>query len=494
MTATFMAAVEATIVATAMPSIVADLGGFRLFTWVFAVYLLTQAVTIPIYGKLADLYGRKRVFFAGASLFLLGSALCGFAWGMVPLIAFRALQGLGAGAILPIATTIVGDLYEPATRGRVQGYLSSVWGVSAVIGPVLGAFLVQHLNWALVFWINLPIGGIAIALLARFLREPPARRAHRVDYAGAILLMLGAGALMLALVQAESLGAPVATTLCILALVALGALWVRERRAAEPILPLRLWRNRTIVVSNLGSLASGSVMMGVTAFLPIYVQGVMGKSPTVAGFVLTVMSLGWSAGSIAIGRLIGRVSHRWTAAAGGFALLVGTLLLIGLEPARGPLWAGTGAFVIGIGMGFTSTTFLVAIQSSVGREERGTATSSMLFLRMLGQSLGAALFGAIVNLGVDRGLPGGRHAVDRLMESAQRAAMPPDEIGRLTGAIAGSLHEVYLIAGLIAAVTLVLTLALPSGSAHADEPAENAPAGRTAAGRREYREAGRSSL
>src|SRR5580658_6922495 len=196
MLATFMVATDSYIVATAMPTIVAELGGFHLFSWVFATYLLSQAVTVPIYGRLADLYGRKRVFFVGAGLFLVGSVACGFAWGMLPLIAFRTLQGLGAGAVQPIAYTIAGDIYTPAERARIQGFLSGMFGVAAVTGPALGAFLVEHGSWPVVFWINLPIGAAAITMLALFLDERIERQRRPIDFPGSLLLMVGAGALM----------------------------------------------------------------------------------------------------------------------------------------------------------------------------------------------------------------------------------------------------------------------------------------------------------
>src|SRR5437667_7999662 len=232
MMAIFMAAIDLSIVATATPTIVAELGGFHLFSWTFAAYLLAQAVTIPIYGRLADLYGRKRVFFAGAGLFLVGSTLCGLAWGMVPLILFRALQGAGAGAIQPIATTIVGDIYQPTERARVQGYISGVFGVAAVIGPMLGAFFVEHGSWSLVFWINLPIGAVTFAMFGLFLQERQAPRRRRIDYFGSALMIFGAGALMLALVQVGNSGE--AATISALAaggVVSLTALALHERGA-----------------------------------------------------------------------------------------------------------------------------------------------------------------------------------------------------------------------------------------------------------------------
>ena len=302
MMAIFMAAIDLSIVATAMPTIVAELGGFHLFSWTFAAYLLAQAVTIPIYGRLADLYGRKRVFFAGASLFLLGSTLCGLAWGMVPLILFRGLQGAGAGAVQPIATTIVGDIYSPAERARVQGYISGVWGVAAVIGPILGAFLVQHVSWSLVFWINLPIGAATFVMFGRFLHEHQQPRRHRIDYLGSVLMVLGAGGIMLALMQIGNSGEMVTiAALAVVGAIALTALAAHERSAPEPLLPLNLWRNRVVVVGCLAGFANGALMMSLSAFLPTYVQGAMGRSPAAAGLALAASSVSWTFASYRLG-------------------------------------------------------------------------------------------------------------------------------------------------------------------------------------------------
>ncbi|MFI4981395.1 MAG: MFS transporter, partial [Nevskiales bacterium] len=310
MLAMFMAAIEATIVATAMPTIVAQLGGFMLFSWVFAAYLLAQAVTIPIYGRLADLFGRKRIFYFGAGLFLLGSTLCGFASSMLMLVGFRALQGLGAGAIVPVASTIIGDVYSPAERARMQGWLSSVWGASAIVGPLLGAFIVEHLSWSLIFWINLPIGIGAIAILAIFLHERLNPRQHQIDYGGSALLMLGVGAIMMVVVQAESLGRSVIAALLIAGTLALILLVVNERRSREPIVPFRLLSNRIIAAGNLGGLAIGALLTCVVGFLPTYVQGAMGRSPTTTGIVIAVLSVVWALASVVAGRLMVRTSYR----------------------------------------------------------------------------------------------------------------------------------------------------------------------------------------
>ena len=463
MMAIFMAAVESTIVATAMPSIVAALGGFSLFSWVFTAYLLTQAVTIPIYGRLADLYGRKPVFFAGASLFLAASALCGFERSMPVLIGLRALQGLGAGAIQPIATTIVGDIYTPAERARVQGYISGVFGISAIIGPALGAFLVEHGSWSVVFWINLPIGLAAFVMFALFLHERLEPRPHQVDYLGSALLALGGGTLMMALVQSASL--PAATTLGLLSVGAasLVILVAHERRTAEPMLALRLWRNRFIAVGNLGGFTLGALMMGVTAFVPTYVQAVLGESASAAGVVLAAMSIAWTLGSVVGGRLMIRTSYRMTATLGGLSLVAGALALSALEPPHGLGLANAGAALVGAGMGLCNTTFLVSVQASVGWGERGVATSSAMFMRIVGQAAGAATFGAVLNLGVHRYVPDAVGVVNRLMAPALRASLGPAEIARLTGAVATALHEVYLAVGLLSLVAVFLTLRLPRG-------------------------------
>jgi len=463
MMAMFMAAVESTIVSTAMPTIVARLGDFHLLSWVFAAYLLTQAVTIPVYGRLADLYGRKRVIISGAGIFLAGSALCGFAWNMPALIGFRALQGLGAGAIMPVATTIVGDIYAPSERGRVQGYISSLWGIAAVTGPLLGAFLVQHVGWPTIFWVNLPIGAASITVILLVLREARPPKPHSVDYLGSLLLMGGAAALILALVQASELGAGVVTALLLLAAAALVLLLRHERRHPEPMMPLELWRLRIIAAVNVLALIIRAAMMATVVFVPTYVQGVMGRSAIVAGFALTAMSMGWPLGSTLAGRLVNHSSYRTLAAICGVALIGGSALLIALSPARGALWAGSAAFLTGIGMGFGNTVLVLAAQSSVPWRQRGSATSMGLFMRMLGQSVGAAVFGGILNLGLARRLPGSGDVVERLMEPAQRAGLGGAAIERLAAAVAAALHQVYLVAGVLALIALGAALLFPAG-------------------------------
>ena len=457
-----LTATEGSIIATAMPTIVADLGGFHLFSWAFAAFLLTQAVSIPIYGRLADLYGRKPVFFAGTSLFLVASLLCGLASGMASFIIFRALQGIGAGAIQPVATTIVGDIYSPAERARVQGYLSGVFGIAAIFGPPLGAFLVEHVGWPYVFWINLPIGAASFAMLSLFLPERHQVQRHRIDFTGSALLTVGAGALMLMLLEAQRLGGATISVLVVVGAGALIALAINEKRAAEPIFPATLWRDRVIALGNLGGFTTGALIMAVSGYLPTYVQGAMGGSVLAAGLVMGASSISWAFASFAAGRLMVRTSYRLVAVIGGLALVAGSLSLILLDPGRALAWAATGSFVIGIGMGFCNTAFVVSIQASVGRAERGVATSSYMFLRIVGQSVGAAVFGAVLNFGLYRHAPEAGDLVNRLLDPGLRHSLGQAELARLGGAIASSLHPVYVIAGLAAIVTFALACALPA--------------------------------
>jgi EmrB/QacA subfamily drug resistance transporter len=467
MMAIFMAAVEATIVATAMPTIVGQLGGFHLFSWVFAAYLLAQAVSTPVYGRLADLYGRKRMFVSGAAIFLLASTACGFtwalgSWGMASLVVFRTIQGLGAGSLQSMATTIVGDIYPPADRARVQGWLSSVWGLAAIAGPVLGAFIVQHLHWAFVFWINLPIGIVAIVVLTRFLNERIEPRPHQIDALGAALLMVGVGAILMTVVQAQSLSLPVAAALLGSGVVAMALLVAQERRAKEPIVPFRLWRRPIMAECNFGALTIGVLLMCVVAFLPTYVQAVMGRSVTFAGSAIAIQSVSWSVSAVVAARFMAMASYRTTGIAGALMLIGGTAFLILLNRDSDFLWLAAGTLLVGFGMGFCNQTFLLAMQGSVGWNERGVATASFLFLRTIGQSVGAALGGALLNFEVTRQVPAAGDALERLLDPARRMSLGADTIAQLGEAIAGALHAVYIIAGVLSLLALATALLLPA--------------------------------
>jgi EmrB/QacA subfamily drug resistance transporter len=461
--ATFMAAVESSIVATAIPTLVGDLGGFSLFSWVFTIYLLTQAVSIPVYGRLADLLGRKRVFYVGAGVFLLGSVLCGFAWSMPVLIGFRALQGFGAGGVQPIASTILGDIYAPAERAKVQGLVSSVFGVSAVAGPSLGAFLITHFSWAAVFWVNLPVGAAAIGMIALLLHEDVHKRSHRIDWLGSLLLLLSVGLLMIALVQGSTLGTALLVGLTAAGLAALWLLYWHERRTPEPMLPLELWRIRLITVGSLGNGTAGMVTTGIAAFLPTYIQGAMGGSPLMAGLVLGAMSVSWALLSVAGGRLMLRTSYRLTAVLGAVGLCIGSAMLQWITPADGPWPAAAASFAVGAGMGFCSTSFIVSVQTSVPWHQRGAATSSTMFMRFIGQSLGAAGCGAVLNFSLRRQDPAAVDQMRLLLEPGTRAALPADRLAHLVSIVSTGLHHAYLLTLVAGVATLWFASLVPRG-------------------------------
>ncbi|HTW28964.1 MAG TPA: MDR family MFS transporter [Acetobacteraceae bacterium] len=460
---TFMAAVEVTVISTAMPTIIARLGGFALFSWAFGIYLLAQAVMTPIYGRLADLYGRKIVYLGSTALFLVGSLLCGLAWSMPSLIAFRAIQGIGGGALTPLATIVVSDVCPPAERPRAFGQISAVWGISAIVGPVLGAFFVAHLTWSFVFWINLPIGAVAMTLVAKLLHEPGLRRRHRVDYRGAVLLMLSAGPLMLVLVQYGTL--PVTATLALLAggLVAAALLVRNERRASEPMLPVHLWRQRMVIVANLSALLCGALLIALTGFLPTYIQGVAGGSVLQAGMTLGVMSVSWTLASMAIGRFLTGFSCRSVSAFGGLAALIGSLGLLALTRGQHPAWLWGECVLLGVGLGLNSITFILAIQSCVGWSDRGRATSLFYFCRLFGQALGAAAFGGILNAGIMRAAPGAPAFIPMLVDAHQRAALSRAVLDHLVGVLQTALHGVYLAAAVVAIAAFAVTLLAPPG-------------------------------
>jgi EmrB/QacA subfamily drug resistance transporter len=399
MLATFMAAIEGTIVATAMPSIVGQLGGFSYYSWVFSSYLLAQSTTTVIYGKLADLFGRKPVLIAGIVLLLAGSLLCGFAWSMASLIAFRMVQGLGAGAISPVTMTVVGDLYRLEERGRAQGMMASVWAISGVLGPITGAFIVANLSWAWIFWINLPIGVLAIAGLVLFLREAVETHRARIDYLGALLFSISIGSLLILLTETDAGPGTLAALACVF--LATGALFLRhEQRTPEPIISIELWARRLVATSNIATLLAGIAMIALMTVLPIYVQGVLGRSPLVAGSTLTALVIGWPLAVMLSGRLFRAFGIRQTLRAGSVLLPVGASFMLLLTPQSQPFVAAIGTFLMGFGMGVLSITTVALVQDSVEWSMRGSATASILFARSLGTTVGATAVGALLNIGI----------------------------------------------------------------------------------------------
>ena len=460
MAATFMIAIEATIVSTAMPQIAGQLGDLHLYAWVFSSFLLTQTAGTVVFGKLADLYGRKPVLLVGIAVFLAGSVLCGVAWSMPSLVAFRLVQGIGAGAIQPVCLTVIGDLYPGQERGKVQGYLASVWGVSSVLGPLAGGFITAQLGWPWIFWINVPIGLAAAAGFVAFLHENAAPETRSVDAAGAALFAAAVASLMVALTEFGTSGGATALAAACICAVSTALFVAQERRARDPMVDFSLWLRRPIATANAATLLSGMAIIGPTVFLPLYVQGVLGRSVLEAGFALTMMVLGWPIGATVAAKNFSRYGLRATLLFGAALLPVGALAFLGLAPGASPVVAGLGSFIMGLGMGFLTTAALVIVQGSVGWAERGAATASNIFSRNLGSTLGATVLGAVLNgsLAGD----GGAAAVN-LDQVRRLLDQPAGLIGdaAVRAALGQSLHLTFWAVLVITVLTLLLATLVP---------------------------------
>ncbi|MEV6330666.1 MFS transporter [Streptomyces sp. NPDC051909] len=456
-----LAALDGTIVSTAVPQIVGDLGGLSVFSWLFSGYLLAVTVTLPVYGKLSDTFGRKPVLIAGIALFLIGSVLCASAWSMGSLIAFRVVQGLGGGALQGTVQTIAADLYPLKERPRIQARLSSVWAASSVAGPAVGGVLAGYADWRWIFLVNVPVGLLALWLIARHLAEPArstaphARVRVRIDWAGALAIFATGAVLVTALVQGGVawpwLSAP---SLGLLGgAAALAALTVViERRAAEPIIPGWVWRRRTIAAVNLSLGALGLLMVAPTVFLPTYAQSVLGLGPIAAGFVLSSWTLSWPISAALSNRVYTRIGFRRTAILGiSVALLL--LLAFPFLPFPGEPWQpALLMLLLGAALGLFQLPLIVGVQSTVPYEERGTTTASVLFCRQVGQSVGAALFGAVAN-----GVLAARLGADTDLDTLARSLKATDLIRR---AVDTAVDYVYLGAAGAAALALVVLLTI----------------------------------
>lgn len=465
-----LAAMDTTIVSTAIPQIVGDLGGFSLFSWVFSIYLLAQTVTIPVYGKLADLFGRKPILIVGSLIFLVGSAASAFAPSMVWLIVFRGLQGLGAGSIQATVATVAGDLYTLEERGRVQGWLASVWGVAAIVGPTLGGSFAEYASWRWIFLVNLPIGAVALTLIWRFLHEDVQRRRDRIDYLGAALILAAGGMTIFALLQGGTAWAWWSAPSVISIAIAGGLIAVTlavERRAATPILPLWVWRKRLFAGSSIAMLGLGLLVIGPSTFLPTYAQAVLGLGPIAAGLLLATSSITWPISAALSNRLYLRIGFRDTALIGALFCVSGAaiFLLLPYPPAVWALVAVT--LIMGAGYGLISTPTVVGVQSAVGWSERGVVTGANMFARFLGQSLGAAIFGAISNATLRHQLAQTPASVrDRLPQNVNEVSdslKHPATLGTagmeyLRHALSAATSHIYLSLAIIGALTCLCLL------------------------------------
>lgn len=466
-----LAALDSTVVATAIPTIVGNLGGLDLFSWVFSVYLLTSTVTVPLFGKLADLYGRKPVLIFGNALFLLGSCLCGLSQSMEQLIFFRAIQGIGAGAVLPMVLTIIGDLFPIEERAKIQGMTSSVWGVSGIAGPMVGAFFTDQVSWRWVFLINLPFGLAAIATVWWYFHEKVQRREHSIDLVGMALLSGGVVSLLLALLQGvDRFGwaGPETLALFATALVLLSVFVWQEKRSPEPLIPLDIFRIRLVAVGCLAGFAMGGISIGISSHVPLFVQGVYGGSAIDAGLLLGPMSVSWPLAAVLSGRMIPKMGYRPSALIGGAFLVGGTALLLLLSRETPQVVALVAVILVGAGMGFASSATIISVQNAVDWSQRGVATAMTQFVRTIGGSIMVAVMGAVLasqlapRLDRIEGVPPGTEA-DDLLTDATRNGVPADVLRQMQDALASSLHDTYLLIVLAAVVTLAIFFLFPKG-------------------------------
>ncbi|MBU3180754.1 MDR family MFS transporter [Clostridium psychrophilum] len=396
MVAMFLAAVEGTVVTTAIPTIVKELNGFELISWVFSAYLLTSAISTPIYGKLSDLYGRKNILTIGIIIFLVGSCLCGLSQSMYQLIGFRALQGMGAGAIFTLTYTVVGDVFTVGERPKIQGYLSTVWGIASLAGPFLGGFLIENISWNWIFFINLPFGIISIILIQMNLIETFDRKTHKIDYLGTLLF---SAAIITFLLGCLPIGKNVIAITLPVTIIILLLFYYVEKKAEEPIIPFDIFTKTSNIVNGISFLASG-ILIGIDVYIPLYIQNILGFGATVSGLVMAPMSISWLLSSIALSKAIPKFGEKRVIATSTLILLISCMFLFTLG-IRSPLALVVGyGFIMGFGFGGAFTTLTIVVQESVGYNKRGAATATNSLVRTLGQTIAVSIFGSILNTNI----------------------------------------------------------------------------------------------
>jgi EmrB/QacA subfamily drug resistance transporter len=489
MLGSFLAALETTVVGTAMPTVIASLGGLNVYSWVVSAYLLTSTVTVPVWGRLSDLLGRKTLYTVAVIIFLLGSVFSGAATNIWWLILARAIQGLGAGGIIPLGMTINGDIYTLRERAKVQGLFSIMWGLASILGPLAGGFITQHWNWRWVFYINIPFGLAAALVVGLALKEPAKTGKPVIDYAGASWLFISITLLLIVLGESSDMRAwqnPL-MSLAVVGVFVFGILFVRtERRAEEPILPLSIFRNRIVAYGSLTGFLVGTAMFGALTFIPLFVQGTLGGSATEAGAILTPLLLGWVVLAIIGGRLMLRIGYRPTILT-GLVFVFGSFIILSRINQFTPRWvllADIG--LMGSGMGLVMLTLVLATQNSVERNQLGIATSLTQFSRSIGGAVGVAVMGTMLTMGLasqqaeiqrTSGLPEAEvaeivHNPSPLIEPVSRANLPPALLHSMETALAQALHNVFMVGAVFAALALVAGFLLPASTRPATSEAE----------------------
>lgn len=481
MTGMFIAALEATVVGTAMPTVIAALGGLNHYSWVFSAYLVTSTVTVPVWGKLSDLYGRGLLYQIGIVIFLVGSVLSGLSETMMQLIVFRAIQGLGAGALVPLGMTIIGDIFTLEERAKMQAYFSGVWGLSSVVGPIVGGFITDQISWRWVFYINVPVGIIAAIVIGLSLKEPKLTQKPKIDYAGATVLMTAISLLMLALVEG---GASIATILTPLnigliaaSIVLLVLFYLIEKRASDPIIPFEMFKNRTVSVSIGSGFLAGVAMFGAISFVPLFAQGSLGLTATEAGSLLTPLMLSWVAMSVVGGRVILKTGYRPITILGFATMTAGFILLALFQKDTWRIWLYVDLILIGAGLGMTMLTLLIAVQQAVEKTRLGVATSLNQFSRAIGGAFGVAVMGAFLTTALAANLntvalTGNPNLTteqaaefasnpNALIDPAEKSKIAPETLEILQQSMAVSIHSVFEVGAVVSALALIVALFLP---------------------------------
>lgn len=468
---TFLAAIEGTVIGPAGPRIVGDLGGVALLSWVFTAYLLTMAVSTPIFGKMSDLYGRKPVFIIGSLLFLAGSLLSGLSQSMEQLIMFRAVQGIGAGALIPVTFTIIGDIYSIEERAKVQALISSVWGISSLVGPLLGGYVVDYFNWRWVFGFNVPFGLLSLLFIMKFLQENIEKRKVKIDIGGAVTFTIGVTALLFGLAlggQQLAWTSPWLLAISATAVLSLILFFIVENRAEEPLVPLKLFKIRDIAYSNIASLLGSALLIGLTSYLPLWVQGVLGKNATMSGLILAPMSIGWLLGSVYGARWIISKGSRYTSLIGMIFIAMGALGIAFITEDTPLYLLLLFNAMYGIGFGLAFTVFTIIAQSSVGYSLRGASNALNTFTKSIGQTIGVAVFGTLINLrivaqtaaGTPSGIQVTQDDINNLLSPEKVHMLPVELWSELKHVLQNSLHTLFIVMAVLSVAGVVSVVGL----------------------------------